>query len=169
MDISTILTSPGGILSIILAIIIGLPSLYNFIKWCKNLYKEREDFKKKYIEKGKKIEAEEKEEENRFKSGEERIALLEKGQTALHKQVNVIEGNLSLLLLASQSNLRIWLNQEYEKWMKIGYIDYKSLAEIEERFDIYTREGGNHGVERLIKDLRELPIASPVQTEKNNM
>ena len=76
-----------GIAPIIIVLLIAIPSIVNFIKWCKDLWKQRETFKQENIQQGKAIEAREEAEEHRFEDGEARMKKLEENQELLLKML----------------------------------------------------------------------------------
>lgn len=71
------LFSTFGVGTVLIILLIGIPAIVNFIKWCKGLWNTREKFKQENIEKGKAIEARAEEREARLARGEARMDALE--------------------------------------------------------------------------------------------
>ena len=44
--------------------------------------------------------------------------------------------------------------------MRCGYIDSQSLELLEDRFKIYTKEDGNSWAEKLMNEMRALPLVT---------
>ena len=72
-----------GPLPLLLALLIGVPAIVNFISWCKATWAKREKFKEDNVERGRAIEREEEAEELRFSNGEARIKALEENVKTL--------------------------------------------------------------------------------------
>jgi len=64
MDLIKLIQEHGAL--VILSLLIGIPAIVNFIKWCKDLWKKRESFKQENIQKGREIEQKAEKEEHRF-------------------------------------------------------------------------------------------------------
>lgn len=150
------LISSIGIVQIALVLIIAIPAIINFIKWCKGVWGEREKFKQDNINKGRQIEAKEEKEEHRFESGESRIANLETEVADLKKLV-------ALLVESDLLDIKSWIKMQHEKWIPRGCIDSQTLDLLEQRFSVYEREGGNHWAKKLVEELRALPVVTVVQ------
>ena len=154
-----------------LILLIAIPALFNFIKWCKGLYAQREAFKQENISKGKQIEAAAESEENRFHAGELRIAQLETDvkdlKVLIERQAQMIE----LLIQSDELDIKSWIKMQHEKWIPRQCIDSQTLDLLEQRFAVYEKEGGNSWALKLVNELRALPIVTvvPVQDIDNNI
>ena len=67
------LISTFGIGTVIIILLMGIPVIVNFIKWCKDLWATREKFKQENIQKGIEIEARAEEKEARLLNDEARM------------------------------------------------------------------------------------------------
>jgi hypothetical protein len=52
--------------------------------------------------------------------------------------------------------------------MRKGCIDSHVLELLEERFEIYKEEGGNSWAEKLMNELRSLPVAVVIPVDKEH-
>lgn len=149
-----------GVGTILIVLLIAIPTIVNFITWCKGIWAKREKFKQENIDKGREIEAHKEEKETRFSNGEARMTSLEEDvkdlKTIIAKQQQLIE----LLVESDELDIKSWIKAQHEKWTAKGYIDNQTLELLCQRFKIYTKEGGNSWAERLVNDLKSLPIIS---------
>ena len=159
-----------GIGMVVIVLLVGIPSIFKFIKWCKDLWESREEFKQKNIEHGKKLEAEAEHEEARFSAGEQRMKQLETDVADLKKLVEQQAKLIELLIKSDELDIKSWIKMQHEKWMPRQCIDSQTLDLLEQRYQVYAAEGGNSWAEKLVKDLRALPIVTvvPVNTHINN-
>lgn len=127
------------------------------IHWCKDTWKKREEFKQQYVQKGREIERQEEHQDDRFVNGEARMTQLEKDvgdlKTIIQKQQELIE----LLIKSDELDIKSWIKAQHERWIPLGCIDSQTLELLEQRFAVYTKEGGNSWAEKLVKELRALP------------
>jgi hypothetical protein len=68
------LISMYGFGPVIVILLVGIPAVFGMIGWCKKLWGIREKFKKDNMQAGARAYQEEEAEEQRFSSGETRIA-----------------------------------------------------------------------------------------------
>ena len=152
------LISTFGIGTVIIILLIAIPSIINFIKWCKDLWAKRESFKQEQIKKGMEIERTEEAEEHRFVSGESRIGSLE---TLVQQQAEMIKELKKITKRLEKSDklaIKTYIKEQHDLWVPKGCIDGQVLELLEERYKIYREEGGNSWAERLMDDLRALPV-----------
>ena len=164
----TELISTLGMGTVLLVLLIGIPAIVNFIKWCKGLWAFREQFKQENIQKGKEIEARTEEKENRLKSGESRIELLEKAFLEMQKINKDQNEQIALLRESDKLSIKTWIKEQHEKWIKLGCIDNYTLDLLEERYAIYAKEGGNSWAKKLMDELRALPPVTVVAVQNNH-
>ena len=119
------------------------------------------------IEEGRTQEREAQTLERRFEEGEERITALEEEESSLEGRVENIELLLEILIASDQQDIKAWIKQQHDKWMPKKYIEDYALDLLERRYAIYVQENGNSWAERLMTDLRSLPIVSKAQIDKD--
>lgn len=151
-----------GVETILLVLIVAIPSIIAIITWCKKVWNQREIFKQENIEKGKQIEARAEAKEARLQEGESRMQQLESDvqdlKTIAERQSQLIE----LLIRSDELDIKSWIKTQHEKWVPRNCIDSQTLDLLEQRFAIYTQEGGNSWAARLVADLRSLPVVTIV-------
>lgn len=156
------LISTFGIAQVIIILLIGIPSLVKFISWCKELWAAREKFKQENIEKGKAIEARAEEKEARLANGEARIGVLESETKELKALVQAQTKLIDLLIKSDELDIKSWIKAQHEKWVPRKCIDSQTLDLLEQRYAIYTEEGGNSWAKKLVEEMRSLPVVTVV-------
>ena len=143
---------------IILTLLLGIPAIVNFIKWCKEIWKVRQKFRDDAVNEGKNIEKATEAEQFRFAEGESRISALE---STVEKLSTVIEQQHELikqLRVSDMLSIKAWIKDQHEKWMQKGWIDSQALDLLSQRYEIYEKEGGNHWAKKLVDELKGLPV-----------
>lgn len=148
-----------GLGSIIIVLLITIPSLFNFIGWCKKMWEKREKFKQDSFNKGHAAAEAEEKEDHRFTDGEVRIAELEKIAKDMQKMWQEQMKINDRITRSDKLAIKTWIKEQHGIWMKKGCIDSQTLELLEERYEIYKEEGGNSWAKRLMDDLRSLPVA----------
>ena len=146
--------------TVIIILIVGIPAIFGIINWCKKLWAIREKFKQEQKRAGRQELQAEEAEEQRFTSGEGRIAQLEllvSQQAGLLEELKKINDRL---LRSDRLAIKTYIKEQHDLWVPKGCIDGQVLELLEDRFKIYQEEGGNSWAERLMKDLRALPVAT---------
>lgn len=156
------LFSTFGVGTVLIILLIGIPAIVNFIKWCKGLWNTREKFKQENIEKGKAIEARAEEREARLARGEARMDALEQDVRELKEIAERQQKLIELLIQSDELNIKAWIKAQHEKWVPRQCIDSQTLDLLEQRFKIYEAEGGNSWAERLVNEMRQLPVVTVV-------
>lgn len=151
-----------SITTIVLVLLIGIPSIVNFIKWCKNLWQQREQFKQDNIEKGKQIEAKAEAKIAEKELVKTQIEELQKNVSDLTRLIESQEKQIQLLIDSDELSIKAWIKVQHETWMPLGCIDGQTFELLEQRFKIYTKEGGNSWAEKLVNDLRQLPVVTVI-------
>ena len=149
-----------GITPIILILLIGIPAIVNFIIWCKKLWKQRTDYTNENIQRGRDIERAEEAEEHRFESGESRISKLESIQKQQADLITELKLTNDRLVRSERLAIKTWIKEQHDIWVPKGCIDGQILELLEQRFEIYREEGGNSWAEKLMNDMRALPIVT---------
>ena len=145
--------------TIIIILLVAIPSIIGFIQWCKNLWSKREQFKQENIEKGKALEATAEAEEHRLSDGEAHIKALEEAITAFKTIQENQDKIIQRLQRSDQLAIKTYIKEQHDIWMVKGFIDSQTLDILEQRFEIYEEEGGNSWAKKLMDDLRTLPVA----------
>ena len=159
------LISTYGVATVLIILLIGIPALVNFIKWCKGLWATRENFKQENIEKGKAMEARAEAKEARLEKDEAHIKLLEDNLTELKKIAAEQQKQINLLVRSDELDIKSWIKTQHEIWIPKKCIDSQTLDILEQRFAIYQEEGGNSWAKKLVDELRALPVVTivPIQ------
>lgn len=69
---------------------------------------------------------------------------------------------IELLIKSDELSIKSWIKAQHEKWIPRQCIDSQTLELLEARYSIYTKEGGNSWAEKLVKELRALPVVTVV-------
>lgn len=152
------LISTFGIGNILVILLVAIPCIIGFISWCKQIWQKREQFRQNNINQGRQMERAEEAEENRFMSGESRIGSLEilvQQQAEMIKELKKITKRLEK---SDKLAIKTYIKEQHDLWVPKGCIDGQVLELLEERYKIYREEGGNSWAERLMDDLRALPV-----------
>ena len=161
------LISTFGIGSVIIILLIAIPAIVTFIKWCKNIWRERENFKQEQIQTGKELEAAEEAREARMVRGEQRMDTLEDNIIKLTQMLENQLRQLKMLTDSDSLSIKANIKEQHEKWIPHNCIDSQTLELLEQRYAIYKEEGGNSWAEKLMKELRALPTVTVVPTLKD--
>lgn len=166
--IGLIQTYGFGVIFIIL--LIAIPSIITCIGWCKSLWKKRADFIAANQEAGRKQLQEEEKEEHRFSDGERRIQKLEEIVVKLTQMQEEQQKAISRLERSDKLNIKTYIKEQHAIWTQKGCIDSQTLELLEERYEIYTEEGGNSWAKKLMDELRALPTLTiiPLQDIHEN-
>ena len=66
------------------------------------------------------------------------------------------------LIRSDKLAIKTWIKEQHDIWTQKGYIDSHTLELLEERFEIYKEEGGNSWAEKLMNDIRQLPLITTI-------
>lgn len=139
-----------------------LVGLYRFIVWAKKTWEQREAFKKaafqEGVEKQRQIDIQAEEEA----AEKQKIQTLEANLATLTKILEKQQEQIDLLIQSDELNIKAWIKAQHEKWIALQCIDSQSLELITQRFEIYQDEGGNSWAERLVEDIKALPIITVI-------
>lgn len=106
-------------LTAIIVLLVGIPSLVNFISWCKNLWKKREEFEEENRSRGR-------EEQRQIDAAVEEathIEKLDKTIDSLKKIIDKQQKQIDLLIKSDELDIKAWIKAQHEKWTTLGYID----------------------------------------------
>ena len=155
-----------GLGTIVLVLIIAIPCIIGFISWCKAIWQKRQDFQNANIQKGKEMEARAEAKEARLVNGEKRMDDLEATTKELKDMAARQQELIELLIESDELSIKTWIKEQHAKWVPLGCIDNQTLELLEQRYAIYSREGGNSWAEHLMNDLRKLPIATIIPLDE---
>ena len=156
------LISTFGLGTVVIVLLIAIPAILGVISYGKKLWQTREQFKQENIEKGRRIEALEEEKEARLLRGETRMDNLENDVADLKLFAQRQQELIELLIRSDELDIKSWIKTQHEKWIPRQCIDSQTLELLEQRYAIYTKEGGNSWAEKLVKELRALPTVTVV-------
>lgn len=143
--------------AVILITVISFAILLGMVEWIKKTWAKREAFKQENIERGKRLEAEAEAREARLVHGEARMDALEANVQKLTALAEAQQKMIELLIQSDELDIKSWIKAQHERWIPLGCIDSQTLELLEQRYSIYTKEGGNSWAEKLVKELRALP------------
>ncbi len=101
--------------------------------------------------------------EKRFHAGEERITELECEDKKIEAILAKQQSQIDLLIRSDELDIKAWIKQQHERWMHIGAIDSESLSLVIDRYKVYAEEGGNSWAERMVNDIKALPIVTAIE------
>ena len=154
--------------TILIILLVSIPSIVSCISWCKKLWKAREAFKKENMREGIRVYQEEEAEEQRFMSGEYRIAQLELLVAQQAQMLDNLQKITQRLEKSDKLAIKTYIKEQHDIWVPKNCIDGQVLELLEDRYKIYREEGGNSWAERLMRDLRSLPIIALVPMQDSH-
>lgn len=165
IDLITLL-SAYPVWTVLIIAVASILSILKIIDWCKKLWIMRAEFRNKAILEGEKIQACEDAQKEAEKEKEARIAALEKSVTTLNNVVAEQQKLLQLLVESDELDIKAWLKAQHERWIALQCIDSQSLELICQRFDIYAKEGGNSWAQKLVDEIKALPVVTIIPVER---
>lgn len=157
------LFSTFGVGTVLIILLIGIPAIVNFITWCKGVWKKRASFAQENYNHGRQDEAQLESKENRLQNHEAELAALKANLAALTTINTNQQRQIDLLIESDKLSIKAWIKEQHEKWTRCGYIDSQSLEVLEDRFKVYTKEDGNSWAEKLMNEIRALPLVTVFQ------
>lgn len=153
---------------VIIILLIAIPALVNFITWCKGLWQKREAFRVANINEGRVIEAEEEAAEAEIANIKQEIKTMKDNIATLTTLAEGQDKLIKLLIQSDELDIKSWIKAQHEKWVPKQCIDSQTLDLLEQRYALYVKEGGNSWAERLVQDLRALPVVTIVPVYNNH-
>lgn len=157
----TTLIETVGVGTVLLVLIVCLPLI---IKWLVKLNKfkqEQEAIINKYKKEGAAAATEKITLEQRLEHGSQRMEKLEKNDEAITKILENQNEQIRLLIDSDELDIKAYITEMYHYYIPKKYIDAEVMDLLESRFKIYQKEGGNGFAERMMKELRKLPLVRP--------
>lgn len=139
--------------------------MLKIIGFCKDLWVKRKKFADVNIEKGKAIEAKEEAETLKAVSQDAKIKKLETSIGLLTNVVSELKKQNELLLESDKLATKAWIKEQHDIWVPKQCIDSQILDLLEEKYKIYKQEKGNSWAERLMEDLRALPLITVISID----
>lgn len=100
--------------------------------------------------------------ENRLEKGSEFMHHLEDNQAEIFKILENITEQINVLIQSDKDDIKTYITEKHHYYCyDKEWIDDYSLDGLEKRFSHYVEEGGNSYIEKLMKELRELPNQPP--------
>lgn len=161
------LSQTYGFGALIVIFIIMTACVIKIITFCKDLWAKRQKFIDANIEKGKKIEAAEEAETLQHTSQDTKIKNLESNIGLLTDAVNELKKQNELLLKSDMLATKAWIKEQHDIWVPKQCIDSQILDLLEAKYKIYKQEKGNSWAERLMEDLRALPLITVIPVDKD--
>ena len=69
---------------------------------------------------------------------------------------------IELLIASDELDIKSWIKMQHEKWIPRQCIDSQTLDLLAQRFEIYEQEGGNSWAEKLVNELKALPVVTAI-------
>lgn len=161
------LVSSYGIGVVFLIFIVVSACVIKIITFCKDLWAKRQKFIDANIEKGKRIEAAEEAETLQHTSQDTKIKNLEGNIGLLTDAVNELKKQNELLLKSDMLATKAWIKEQHDIWVPKQCIDSQILDLLEAKYKIYKQEKGNSWAERLMEDLRALPLITVIPVDRD--
>ena len=140
--------------------------ILKIIEWVKKSWEKRAQFEQNAILEGERIQREEDAREAAEKEKERRIAALETSVTNLNNVVAEQQKLLQLLVESDELDIKAWLKAQHERWIALQCVDSQSLELICQRFEIYAKEGGNSWAQKLVDEIKALPVVTIIPVER---
>ena len=151
-----------GLGTVVIILIVGIAAIVGFIEWCKKLWSKRKAFAQENQQLGMQQEHDLEEREARLEKGEARMDALEANVQKLTEIAENQQRMIELLVQSDELDIKSWIKAQHEKWIPLGCIDSQTLDLLEQRYAIYTKEGGNSWAKKLVEEMRALPTATVV-------
>lgn len=149
-----------GITTIVIVLLVAIPAIVKFITWLVKLIKSKKNYDKDLKEQGAK-EAQEKDRlEARLKEGDERMTKIEIHESKMEEMLEHQQQEISLLIKSDELDIKAYIIEQYNTFIPKKCIDAEIMDTLEQRFQIYKLEGGNGFAERMMNELRSLPIVT---------
>lgn len=148
--------------TILIISITVIGGLIKLATWCYKMYQAKKQNDEDNINQGRQLEQRKSAQEERFTAGEARIAALEKNIEKLTEIINKQQQSIDILIASDELDIKTWIKSQHEKWTAKGYIDNYTFDLLEQRYAIYTKEGGNSWAKKLMGDLRHLPVVAVI-------
>lgn len=165
IDLITLL-SAYPVWTVLIIAVASILSILKIIDWCKKLVVMRAEFRNKAILEGEKIQACKDAQKETEEEKEARIVALEKSVTNLNNVVAEQQKLLQLLVESDELDIKAWLKAQHERWIALQCVDSQSLELICQRFDIYAKEGGNSWAQKLVDEIKALPVVTIIPVER---
>lgn len=154
-----------------LVIVIGIMAIYmtvTTIGWIKELWKKRQSFRQSAVHEGEVQQALLDQEQIAKEEREARIKLLEENLAELTTLSKEQKKEIKMLINSDKLSTKAWIKEQHEKWISLQCIDSQSLELICDRFEIYKEEGGNSWAEKLVEEIKALPVVVviPVRSDE---
>lgn len=151
--------------AILIILCVVIPGIIKGITWVIKTVSAARKKKQELQQQGANELREEQEIETRFSAGENRMTELECEDKKIEAILEKQQKQIDLLIRSDELDIKAWIKQQHEHWTHIGAIDSESLSLVLDRFQVYTNEGGNSWAERMVKDIKALPIVTAIELQ----
>lgn len=162
------LASTYGFGVVVLIAIVGIACLIKIITFCKDLWTKRQKFVETNINKGKAIEAEHEAEESQHKAQEAEVQALKDNVKLLTSIVAQQKDQMALLVESDMLATKAWIKQQHDIWVPKQCIDSQILDLLESKHKIYKKENGNSWADKLMDELRALPLITVIPSKNSD-
>ena len=153
--------------SVILIILAAFIVTYKIIDWCKKTWAKREEFKTEQYRKGAQKQHEIDVHEEEVLAEKKKIENLEKSIALLTELCAKQQTQIDLLIKSDELSIKAWIKEQHEKWIALQCIDSQSLELLTQRFEVYAQEGGNSWAEKLMEEIKALPVITVIPVTRN--
>ena len=148
--------------SVILIVAAAIIIILKIISWGKSVWAKREQFQKEAYQRGVEKQAQKDAELEARELEKRRIEALEANVKLLTEMQKKQQAQIELLIQSDELTIKAWIKEQHEKWIALQCIDSQSLELLTQRFSIYTKEGGNSWAEKLVDEIKELPVITVI-------
>lgn len=154
--------------AVLVIAIITIYATVTTIGWIKGLWQKRKTFQQNAMHEGEVHQAQVDQQHAEERRQDDRIKLLEDNLKELTTMAKESQKQTDMLIRSDKLSTKAWIKEQHEKWISLQCIDSQSLELICDRFEIYKEEGGNSWAEKLVNEIKELPvvIVIPIKPEE---
>lgn len=150
-----------GIGTVILVLAVCLPIIFNMLIKYRQLKKEHDEEIKKIKQEGAEVQEKKDALEARLQKGSDTMQQLTENDKKLEEILVHQQKEIDLLIASDEMDIKAYITDKYYYYIHKGYVDAEVMDILEHRFAIYQKEGGNGFAERMMNELRQLPLIAP--------
>ena len=141
---------------VILVLIVMVPQLIKSVQWVIKVVKEHKKNQQDAFRAGQAAQAEDEAIDERFTSGEQKIEMLIKEESAIVTSLDSIKKCLEWLNESDNLNIKYVIKRSWEQTVVQGKpLDHYEHELLEHRYAIYRLRGGNSWAEGMMNEIRE--------------
>ena len=150
-----------GVGTVILVLAVCLPIIFKMLIKYRELKKEHEKEVEQIKQQGAAAQAQKDALETRLQNGSETMQQLTENDKKLEEILVHQQKEIDLLIASDELDIKAYITDKYYYYIHKGYVDAEVMDILEHRFAIYKKEGGNGFAERMMSELRNLPLIAP--------